>query len=484
MDQNADKLLRYLIDFDGLLDAVYARQVFAGEFTIEFFEDYQPSRNEFQQTVQSMIFEFAKGYFEEYGSPPTEDSLMHELITRSDLHSVRKQEITKALRMIRQFSVNPNEFQYVRDRVRELYLISKAVQVMQNGMETIKIDPIRGVEAVQRNLADVLARAVVSENVRDQTLNLGNFSRYLLAELDNHGELMHGSVKYPYPNFNTALGGMHPGELIVIAGPSNAGKSFIGRDIAYHVGLTLKEPVVCADREMIHDQQGVRFLAYLTQVPQKKIKQSKLQTPAERELMYQALSIYADVENPDESSILFIPPMRCVNSHMIRREVEAKWGNKKPRLIIADYLNEFEPTRKAEGWEAMKRVCSDLKQLALYFECPVLTMAQTNDKGAIQYKAIRHICDTLLIIAEDPDCPYIPPEGEGNYIGTPGRVNVWVDKARNDAKHVMLALEVEFATASIRQATHLATHKTSQAVLERDNDVASTPYDSDPDLEE
>lgn len=480
MDQNANKLLRYLIDVDGLLDSIYARQIFSGEFTVEFFEEYQPSRNEFTQTIQSMLFEFAKGYFEEYGSPPTEEAIMHELLTRSDLHSVRKQEIAKTLRVIRQFSINDNEFAYIRDRVREVYLTSKAVQVMQSGMETIKIDPVRGVEAVQRNLADVLARAVVSDHVRDRTLNLRNFSGYLLDELDAHGELMHGSVKYPYPSFNTALGGMHPGELIVIAGPSNAGKSFIGRDIAYHVGLKAHQPVVCADREMIHDQQGVRFLAYLTQIPQKKIKQKRLQTPAESHLLREALIEYADPENPNEDSILFIPPLRCVNTNMIRREIEAQWGNRKPKLIIADYLNEFEPTRRSEGWEAVRRVCADLKQLALYFECPVVTMAQTNDKGAIQYKAIRHVCDTLLIIAEDPDMPYIPPEGEGNYIGTPGRINVWVDKARNDAKHIMLGLEVEFATASIKQAAPKASTKTAQAVLDRDaatNNPTGTPYD-------
>lgn len=334
----------------------------------------------------------------------------------------------------------------------------------------MKTDPHGGVDYVLRGLSEVLNYRRMDDMAIERTLGLSQFAEYLRDELEGTGSIMAGTVPYPYPEANRLLGGMAPGELIVIAGPSSAGKSFIGHDIAFHAAIENGIDTVCADREMLHPQNGLRFLSRQTQVPSRKLRHKRHRTETEERLIRAALDEYAAITN-EEDPILFIPPKLCANTSMIRREVDKNWGGRRPKLIIADYLTEFEPTVKREGWEAVRQVTHDLKQLALYYACPVVTMAQINRRGEVQYATIRHICDTLIILESDPDQPYIPP-GIDEFIGTPGIIHCVIDKARNEARNVRFSLEVEFATASIRAAPTFGRTAVGR-------ELARSPYDDD-----
>jgi len=452
MNPDVEKLLRYIIDSDGTLDPSYARAVFSRGLNAEYFAEYRQGANEFRDNAYCTLFDFALDYWDKHQLPTPEDVITNELLTRSDLVYTAKKEITDRMRTIRRNDVNPNEFPYALNRVCDDYLTKKSISIIQSGLHAVKVDPQRGIASVQQGLANLLSSTMADdENIENRPLMLSQFAKYLRSEIVQHGQLLHNSIPYPYASFNRNLGGMLPGEFIVIAGTAGTGKSFIARDIAYNAALDRKLLTVCADREMQHSQQGVRFLARLTGIPQRKLRDADALTKAERALLEAALVQFETISSELDDTMLMLPPNTCTNADNIKSYVESMLGRRKPRLLIADYLNEFDPVKRREGWEGVKQVCTDLKRLGQYFQCPVITLAQTDGAGKIQYKAIRHVCDTLMILTPNPEFPYVPPN-EDEYVGTPGIIDVYVDKSRNEAGGIGMKLEVEFATASIRQA--------------------------------
>lgn len=450
MIQEHAKLLAYVIDRDGRLDVDVARRVFANGLTEEYFWDYDLKANKFAPNAASRLYGFAKAYYETYDAPPTMDAVVSELMHRSELDAFAKEHINDGLLSIAQFPPLESELGYNLDRVLEMHASDMALSIMQRGSEALKSDPLAAVEFMVKGLSDVLGYRQVDESAIDRTLTLAEMATYLAQELDSKGAVMAGTVPYPYPEANALLGGMAPGELVVFAGPAGSGKSFLGHDLAYHTALVNRMPTVCADREMLHPQNGLRFISRQTQIPSRKLRNRRYRSVAEEELLQAALQEYTEIVRVDDP-LLFIPPKLCANTLMIRREVEKHWGGRAPKLVVADYLTEFEPTVKREGWEAVQQITHDLKQLALHFGCPVVTMAQINKRGEVQYATIKHICDTLVILEPDDAQPYVPPQMD-EYVGSPGIVHCVVDKARNEASGVQFSLEVEFATASIQAA--------------------------------
>lgn len=451
MEQSHTKLLTYVIDADGRLDPTYARRVFANSvLTPEFFYTYDPKGNTFTSSEAAVLYEFAREQFEMYDAPASIEVIVTEVMRRSELNAFQKERLNTALLAISQLGVNPNDFEYSIDKVLEEYTAAKSLSIMQKGAETIKTDPRGGVDYVLQGLATVLSYQRGDELAIDRTLSLAQLADYLRAEMQETGAIMSGTVPYPYAEANKLLGGMAPGELIVIAGQSGGGKSFIGHDIAFHAALHLGIDTVCADREMLHPQNGLRFLSRQTQLPSRKLRNRDYRTRAEDAMVEAALDEYAAIVQ-ESDPILFIPPKLCINTNMIKREIDKNWGGRRPQLIIADYLTEFEPTVKREGWEGVRQVAHDLKQLALYYACPVVTMAQLNKRGEVQYSAIKQICDTLIMLETDPNCAYDPPKAN-EFVGTPGLIHCVIDKARNEANGVFFTLEVEFATSSIKSA--------------------------------
>lgn len=472
-DQLKAKLLRYFIDVDGKLNSEFATKFFNGIGSTSYglLDTYDEKKNEFVPTVYTSICDFCQAYYESYNVPPTEDVISVELLSNAGLNPIQKDKVREAIAAIRAFQPNENEFEYTVDCLKNDYVTSGAIKSLKSGMEILKDDPSKAISFMQDSLASLSAKLVQNNDTQDKTLFLSQFADMLYDEFEKEGELMSGGIPYPYQSFNDVLGGMYPGELIVIAGASGLGKSFIGHDIAFHIGIDLDMPMVCADREMLHTQNGVRFIARQTRIPSRKLKSKSLRTPAENALIKVVL---IELKQREDAKVLFIPPVSAENVNQVRRQIETHFGKTKPKLIVVDYLSDMEPTSSGRGdksgWEGIKKIAHELKQLAIRFECPVVTMAQMNSAGtAIQYGGIRHVADTLLLLSEDEDTKYRGP-GPGEMVGTPGIVNVLVDKSRNEAKNVRLKLEVEYATSSIRQAPEFGGSRVGRAFIPRNDD--------------
>jgi replicative DNA helicase len=458
-DQIKAKLLRYVIDTDGKLPNEYASKLFNSEVNSGWFHDYQPKEDLFiKDNAYALLYDFCKEYYDNFVSVPSDDTILMELDSKSNLNLFKKNEITEAVNAIRQFDSKQNDFDYLRDELKKIHVGQQGLHLARRYTERLKEDPLGAVEYMQTQMAELASRVSTRQGLDSETVWLPHLVQEYRERLINGQGFAKGIVPFPFSQWNNVLGGMKRGEVWVFAAKHNVGKSFLGHEIAYSVaesamtteGAEEDGPVVCAELEMLYDQIVLRYAARITNLPMKKIELEQL-TDDEKVLLDETLS---EISNATATGrLLFIPGSKCQTPAMLRREIEHKLGSKKPKLVLVDYLTKMRSSRKnLSGWEGVADVADELKDLAMYFECPLITMIHLNKRDEVQYQSIDQKLDVVLTMNMSEDRPYVSPNTEdGNWVGEPGIIECFVERNRSGPKGVTLQVEVEFATATVRQ---------------------------------
>lgn len=472
------RALSYIVDCNGTTDKGLAKKFFARSISSQWFDTFDAERNEFVQTPYSMIFDFTTKYYATYGEIPSDTTIRRELNNNAKLLQSLKESVVTALANISNYEPTGNEFEYTLDELQSNWLRHSVLNICLSTNKRNANNPLSSLEYAQNELARIHSLVTYSESINDKTLFLEDSYRYALEEFRTTGTIADKPIPFGFTDWDSTLGGMFPGELIVIVGPTGVGKSQLSRFIAYNAAFNLGLKVAVADREMLRRQNILRLLSYKTKIPSRKLRRPVLMTEEEKKL----IETYMEEEiAAKRNNFLMIPPVKCANATMIKREIEASYGGEKPDLILIDYLDELEPSRKMpSSWESKAHVTQELKGLATHFECPVLTLSQFNSKGfnnpeaglaEMSWKDVAKKADGVITLVQDPDCVPIPP-GPGEMIGTPGILNARVAKYRGEATGYLFRLEAEFSTSSIRALPPLKSKTKIGKLLEQRDDQA------------
>lgn len=462
INQVYERLLRHLIDVDGKLSNDYSLVLFNSELNPSFFTSYDAKSNKFVETPYSILWTLLTDYYSTYKKPPSDMTLLAEIQSNNRLSSAQKQDIQTLIVAIRFYSEEGTQLDFLRAKIREVFVKTRQMAICTHGIQIGQDDPVKGSQFIQEELSNLLARATVSEAHEEKSKFLWQFMEVQLSNFNKYGSLMHGAVPYGFPDWDQAMGGLYPGELVIICGRPGVGKSFISSEIAYSSAIERNLKVVFANREMLDAQIANRFISRQTRIPSKKLRFLEALTNDERELVAAAMEDFVATKN---KNLLFIPPAKCVNVSMVRREIELAFGATKPDLIIVDYLNDLEAEGyRLEGHEKIGHITQALKNLAVYFQCPVISPTQPSSAGLettdptmkdMGYKVITHKADTIFFCTEDPEHRYVAPMIE-TAIGEPGIINVKVIKGRNGGiPRYPFRVSVEFATSSVCSAASM-----------------------------
>lgn len=185
------------------------------------------------------------------------------------------------------------------------------------------------------------------------------------------------------------------------------GKTAFALNIAEHVGIVQKKPVLIFSLEMINEQLGLRLMSSLSQIHAQRVRVGRIYEN-EWERITKALS--ASHEAPiylDEDASITPTELRT-RARRVHRECGGL------SLVIIDYLQ----LMNIEGYgdnraNELGKVSRGLKHLAKELQCPVIALSQLNrgleqrpnkrpimsdlrDSGAIEQDA-----DTVLFIYRD-----------------------------------------------------------------------------------
>jgi replicative DNA helicase len=233
-----------------------------------------------------------------------------------------------------------------------------------------------------------------------------------------------GVIQFPWSELRALVPYLRPGQLITVAARPSLGKSVIASDLARHVGLKMRLPVVLFTMEMDRTEVIDRLIAAESGV--------SLEYITAGGLTEQAWDRIAGAQSRFADSKLIIDDTPRISISHIRARLRGMARHDPAQLVIVDYLQLMAPPQGGKGENRQQEVSAlvgSLKGIAREFRIPVVMLCQLN-RGPEQRTDKRpHLSDAresgsvdndsdvaILIHREDFYEPESPRAGEADLI--------------------------------------------------------------------
>ena len=227
------------------------------------------------------------------------------------------------------------------------------------------------VDRAQQSIYDVTER----RSSEDYTL-LEELMQPTMDELEaigSRGGSMSG-VPTGFADLDGLTNGLHPGQLIVIAGRPGLGKSTLGLDIARAASVKNGMPSAIFSLEMSKTEITMRLLSAEARVP---LHHMRSGTMTDDDWARLARRMGEVAEAP-----LYIDDSPNLTMMEIRSKARRLRQRNDLQLIVIDYLQLMSGNKKAESrQQEVSELSRSLKLLAKELEIPVIAMSQLN-RGA------------------------------------------------------------------------------------------------------
>lgn len=181
-------------------------------------------------------------------------------------------------------------------------------------------------------------------------------------------------VETGFSDLDRHTSGMRPGSLIVIASRPSMGKSTFALNIASHVALNAKLPVLMFSMELSAIAIASKLLSKVGKIETWKLRTGDLDETDRRNLDAAKGKLEDVPLIVDETTALSTEEIIAKSQHIIAQ-------NGKLGLIVIDYLQLMEPFSSDEGNnDSYEEVMYALKALARETDTPIILLSQLNRK--------------------------------------------------------------------------------------------------------
>jgi len=264
----------------------------------------------------------------------------------------------------------PNLDSYIRI-VKDKAVLRRIIFSAQHMMNRA----IQGEEAPEEILAGAeetllkLGEARVKEGLLNPQQILQSYEGGLNAFLDPSKRIK--GISSGFTKFDEMTGGMHGGDLIILAGRPSMGKTALALNIAQHVALRLKQTAAIFSLEMSKESLLTRMLCATARVDSQKFRAGYLNQEERRKLSH---ALHELVEAP-----LYIddtPGLHLMDMHAkLRRLKDQRHGDVK--LVIVDYLQLMTGRGRFENRnQEVSALSRGMKLLAKELNVPMLVLSQ------------------------------------------------------------------------------------------------------------
>jgi len=180
-----------------------------------------------------------------------------------------------------------------------------------------------------------------------------------------------------FEKFDQNTAGLHPANLIVVAGAASMGKSSFCLNIATHVAVELKKPVAIFSLEMSREELLLRMLCSEARVNLHKVRTGFL---GKNDFTYLTNAASRLAEAP-----LYIDDTPTTSILEMKAKARRLKTEKGLSLVIVDYLQLIHSTERVENrQQEVAKISRSLKALANELKVPVIALSQLNrqvDRG-------------------------------------------------------------------------------------------------------
>lgn len=424
------------------------------DFTSKLLYTYSQDNKQFYTNEHSLVLDVIIDYYGVYNDVPTTAAVLEE-IRKKNLDNTLLNKIALLLESINLVNQVDN-IRYLVNEIKGEYLKHKQHQIYTEALNST--EPLKAITAAINELTLAITSIKEADRPEELTKGISEFLDINWKDLLER-EVADSGVSYGIEGLDEKADFMQPGDLITIVGTPGTGKSLLALHIAIQNTFYLGKRGVIANKEMTDRQTFVRVLAMLTGIPSKKFKNRERLSEDEVTCVTNGIEEY---KTKADGKLHILPPQRCNTVTSIRREIKAIYGDEYPDYIIVDYLDELDcEIPGLQGHEKIAYITQRLKNLAIEFNCPVISPTQPNADGFdavlptqsdVGYKSIAKKSDTILFLVQDKENRYIEPMSDV-LPGTPGIILCYIVKNRNgNQSKDPIRISAEYATASLSDA--------------------------------
>jgi len=197
---------------------------------------------------------------------------------------------------------------------------------------------------------------------------------YDRIKLISEGKIEEGGIKTGFSDLDTKLmGGLHPSDLIIIAGRPGMGKTSLAMNIAEHVAVYENRPVALFSLEMGRDQLLLKILSSISGVYQTRLRYSRyLKSEEWLELTTASAKIYDAPMYIDDTAGISPMEIRAKLRRLAIREKDLA-------LVVVDYLQLMKIKGRVDSREQeISEISRSMKAIAKEFKVPVIALSQLN----------------------------------------------------------------------------------------------------------
>ncbi len=196
-------------------------------------------------------------------------------------------------------------------------------------------------------------------------------------DLRLNGQQLSSGVLTHFTDFDQKTGGLHNGELIILAARPSMGKTALAMNIAEHVVMKERAPVLFISLEMNAIELVDRLLCSVAKVSGSRMRVGTITQDEHKRLLANAAEISLSPLYIDDSPSRTVSEVAAVARRISKQEKNK--GGKALGLIVVDYLQLLEPDNsKDPRQEQVAKIARRLKMLAREQNVPVLCLSQLN----------------------------------------------------------------------------------------------------------
>ncbi|CAD72228.1 MAG TPA: replicative DNA helicase [Rhodopirellula baltica] len=269
-------------------------------------------------------------------------------------------------------------------------------------------------------------------------------------------DYVEGGAETGLTDFDQMTGGLHHGELIILAARPSMGKTALAMNIAEHCAIVQREPVLFVSLEMSAIELADRMLCSLARVNGHRLRNGTISSDDRDRLVSKANDISQAPLFVDDSPSRTVSEIAAAARRIKRKEDGLG-------LIVIDYLQLIEPDNSRDPrQEQVAKIARRLKGMARELEVPLLCLSQLNrqaEDGKDHRPKLSHLRESGAI-EQDADVVMFVHREEYYHRGEDkaqfaGQAEIIIAKQRNGpVGDVELTWEGDFTRFSNRAAEH------------------------------
>ena len=302
------------------------------------------------------------------GQPIDEMLLVERLKAESDLEAIGGMPYLTEIVLTVPTAANAVYYaEIVRDKATLRSLIHASTEILRDAYDT-SFEPRELISRAEEKVFSILEQKGTGELSPLKDVLMAALDR-IDARLKKGGGI--GGIETGFTKFDQLTGGLHDGELIILAARPSMGKTALATNIADHVSIKNSLPTLFVSLEMSRLELVERMLCAHGRINGQKLRNGVASAADQRK--------FVEVANTMNHAPLFIDdsPSRTMT------EIAATARRLKRRdglaLVVIDYLQLIEPDNpKDPRQEQVAKIARRLKGLARELKVPVLCLAQLN----------------------------------------------------------------------------------------------------------